>query len=222
MTDPIEAPVVGVKYFSVWRDDGFLVSHSVRLAWPPARPPRYVSRRGFFFWAFPLPWLPYASPSVPPSMTAVAAVATVRVLPHDTAQCCRIDSIGNHWPDYAPQIPRGVDAVCARNMVGIARAIEILDIRLISASGIESSLLDAMRRHYGVPVSPARWDDVPRLEISDLWWEFWDCTGALRVYADYWVVTRCHPRERRSWGDHDAREFAHRAVRETITKGESR
>ncbi|GIW60005.1 MAG: hypothetical protein KatS3mg087_1071 [Patescibacteria group bacterium] len=214
--DILEAPVVGVKFYSVDSERGLLRSHTVRVEWPANQPPRYVSRRGFFFWAFPQSWILFASPAVPPSPSAVRALAIVRVLPHDSGDCIRVDGMLNSWPEYAPRVPRNADVVVARNMIGIARAIEIVELRLYDFLAATDELRDRLAAHYGVPVFRSEFDRRPRLEVSDLYWEFWDSTGELRLWGDYDRVLRCHPRQQRSWNDDGAREFAHRTAEQTI------
>ncbi|GIW60022.1 MAG: hypothetical protein KatS3mg087_1088 [Patescibacteria group bacterium] len=216
--DILEAPVVGVKFYSVDSERALLRSHTVRVVWPPNRPPRYVSRRGFFFWAFPQSWIRFASPTVPPSPSCVRALAIVRVLPHDTDGCLRVDGMLNSWPEYAPRVPHATDCVVARNMIGIARAIEILELRLYDFMAATDELRNRLAAHYGVAVFRSEFDRRPRLEVTDLYWEFWDNNGQLRVWGDYERVLRCHPREQRSWDERSARDFAQHAVQQTILR----
>ncbi|GIW60023.1 MAG: hypothetical protein KatS3mg087_1089 [Patescibacteria group bacterium] len=212
MSDAIEAPVVGAKVLGV---SGRRLVSPVAIAHWPVSLRGYRSARGFFFWAFPTAWLSLARP-----MHSDEILAIVRVLPHDTPGLTCIEPAGQPtWPSYAPTIPPGADCVVARNMVGIARAIQIDHIILHPA-------YSAPVGDYGRLVIPDNYSDRP-IEVSANSWRVRSALLPMRGnyetvdFSRYDEDAHCWRPSELRWHDAETRDKVQNLMSETLAAPEA-
>ncbi|GIW60013.1 MAG: hypothetical protein KatS3mg087_1079 [Patescibacteria group bacterium] len=177
------------------------------------QPPRVdiVPRAVFFFWAFPTAWLDLAHPMDPDEILAI-----IRVLPHETPGLAAIEPSGQPtWPKYMPAIPEDADAICARNFVAIARAIEIQQIvlhpeRHSPPKGYGRTIRPESYAERPIAVTASSWSVSAHTSIS-VWAEY-ESVRVSRYCADKreWISVRF------PWHQPDARERTVAAVAETL------
>lgn len=199
--EPIVAPVIGVKHFTLTRD-GYLCSPMVGRIWPPGSR-NYKADRGLFFWAFPDQWLSRIRPY---EVSPDSVVAIIRVIPR-RSRAILIKPVGRMvWPEYAPCIPPGADCVVARNFVGLAYAIEI--VRVWVNRPIQARWL---RSIYNLPATVAGKRRPIRVDAYG-----WLCTGTrysvTGTYSSAHVYRNIDAECLMDWNDGSTRARVVRAV----------
>ncbi|GIW60016.1 MAG: hypothetical protein KatS3mg087_1082 [Patescibacteria group bacterium] len=206
MADVLEAPVVGVKILKLANDGRRLRSAAVNADWPFS-PRGYRSARGFFFWSFPPAWLPLVRP-----MHADEVIAIVRVLPADTPCLSSVEPVGNPtWPRYMDDLPLDADAMCARNMVAVARAVAIDCIVLHPQ---HYAVLDAIDR-YAPVVVPKTFADRP-ITVSPAAWSITDHM-TVSVWSEYETASVTRYRDGHGWWPCQL-WWEHRETRNTVMR----
>ncbi|GIW60003.1 MAG: hypothetical protein KatS3mg087_1069 [Patescibacteria group bacterium] len=210
---PIEAPVTGVKVFRV-TDCGLLQSPYAYCIWPAVNS-GYCSTRGFFFWAFPNEWHNYLAPP------RGAVLAVVKVLPSKTRRLISVDPFGvtQKWPNYLPELPKRVDAVCARNLVGIARAIRI-ELLIGRANDFDGSQLQRKLEQY----APLRLveEQRPCILCGSCCWEVYGASSGdcPLLESDYYWVRLPSEHKLRRWRCRKTRTMTVSVVESVLRKNE--
>lgn len=205
--DSLAAPVSGVKVLEICWD--CLSSPVVNTRWPPA--PAYCAQNGIFFWALPKRWSEYLWISFPFSV-----VALVEVVP-ETDSCCQLSpALPNlTWPEYAPRIPPGADAICAHNMVAVARCLRIQ--KLVVSGSLTDSRLERLSEYAPLQLP---YSGYPRLEVWVSGWRWFDELGRLIVDSgdQYVRLFAKHNFLTLDWRDRRTRGQVDEIVQEILAK----